>query len=143
MPTASAALFGVEFDLLDEALGPQAAVEILRALGDYTNRHFKPVGAFSARHHRDHILTIFPHTGLDKARELVAGFAEELKHEALALIQSIVATKANAEACVEIQLCAGYPFSCSTSSMDGTETCLESTSARGSRNSPLPTTSIG
>lgn len=124
MPTASAALFSVEFDLLDEALGPQAAVEVLRALGNYTTRHFKPVGAFSARHQRDQILTIFPHMGLDKARELVAGFAEELKHEALAGIQSIAAAKANAEACVEFQIYAGYPFSCSLSSMDGAETCL-------------------
>ena len=87
--TASAALFSVEFDLLHETLGPQAAVEVLRALGEYTNRRFKPVGGFSARHSRDQILTIFPHTSPDKARQLVADFAQELKQEALARIQSI------------------------------------------------------
>jgi phospholipid/cholesterol/gamma-HCH transport system ATP-binding protein len=125
MPTASAALFSVEFDLLDEALGPQSAVEVLRSLGEYTNRRFKPVGAFSARHRRDQILTIFPHTGLEEARALVADFAEELKQETLARIQSIAGAKEGAEACVGIRSCAGYPFSCSTSSMDGAETCLE------------------
>jgi len=105
--TASAALFSVEFDLLHETLGPQAAVEVLRALGEYTNRRFKSVGGFSARHQRDQILTIFPHTDLDKARELVAGFAQELKHVALARIQSIAEAKVGAEACVEIHVSAG------------------------------------
>jgi phospholipid/cholesterol/gamma-HCH transport system ATP-binding protein len=42
--TASAALFSVEFDLLNETLGPQAAVEVLRALGEYANRRFQTRG---------------------------------------------------------------------------------------------------
>jgi len=105
--TASAALFSVEFDLLHETLGPQAAIEVLRALGEYTNRRFRSMGGFSARHHRDQILTIFPHTDLDKARELVAGFAQELKQEALARIQGIAEAKVGAEACVEIHVSAG------------------------------------
>ena len=104
---ASAALFSVEFDLLHETLGPQAAVEVLRALGEYTNKRFRSMGGFSARHYRDQILTIFPHTSLDKARELVAGFAQELKQEALAHIQSIAEAKVGVEACVEIHVSAG------------------------------------
>jgi phospholipid/cholesterol/gamma-HCH transport system ATP-binding protein len=107
IPAISAALFSVEFDLLHEALGPQAAVEILRALGEYTNRRFSPVGGFSARHRRDQILTIFPHTSLDEAKELVSGFAQELKEEALARIQGIAAAKVGAEACLEIHVRAG------------------------------------
>jgi phospholipid/cholesterol/gamma-HCH transport system ATP-binding protein len=105
--TASAALFSVEFDLLNETLGPQAAVEVLRALGEYANRRFKPVGGFSARHRRDQILTIFPHTSPDKARQLVAAFARELNQEALARIQSIAQAKMGAEACPEIHVLAG------------------------------------
>ena len=103
----SAALFSVEFDQLHEALGPQAAVEILRALGEYTNRRFQPVGGFSARHRRDQILTIFPHTSPDKARQLVADFAQELKQEALARIQRITEAKVGAEACLDIHVRAG------------------------------------
>ncbi|HBA55655.1 MAG TPA: hypothetical protein DCZ04_14695 [Syntrophorhabdus aromaticivorans] len=49
----SAALFSVQLDLMHETLGPQAAVEVLRALGEYTNRRFNPIGGFSARHSRD------------------------------------------------------------------------------------------
>jgi phospholipid/cholesterol/gamma-HCH transport system ATP-binding protein len=105
--TASAALFSVEFDLLNETLGPQAAVEVLRALGEYANRRFKPVGGFSARHRRDQILTIFPHTSPDKARQLVAAFARELNQEALARIQSIAQAKMGAQACPEIHVLAG------------------------------------
>lgn len=120
--TASAALFSVEFDLLHETLGPQAAVEVLRALGEYTNRRFKSVGGFSARHHRDQILTIFPHTNLARARELVAGFAHELKQEALSRIQSIAEAKVGAEACVEIHVSAGVA---EVSSADDVDRILE------------------
>ncbi len=105
--TGSAALFSVEFELLEETLGPQAAVEVVRALGEYTNRHFSSVGGFSTRHRRDQILTIFPHTRPDEAKGLVAGFAEELKQEALARIQSIAGSKTGEEACFEIHVRAG------------------------------------
>ncbi len=125
MSTASAALFSVEFDLLNEALGPQAAVEVLRALGEYTNRRFKLVGGISACHRRDEILTVFPHTSIDEARRLIADFAEELKHEALARIQSIAEAKAGAEACSKTHVRARYPFACSASPADGAETCLK------------------
>ena len=103
----SAALFSVEFDLLHEALGPQAAVEVLRALGEYTNRRFNPIGGFSARHSRDEILTIFPHTSIDEARQLVADFAQELKHEAIDRIQSIAIAKIGAATCFDIYIRAG------------------------------------
>jgi phospholipid/cholesterol/gamma-HCH transport system ATP-binding protein len=116
--TASAALFGVEFDLLHETLGPQAAVEVLRALGEYANRSFKPVGGFSARHRRDQILTIFPHTTPDKARQLVADFARELNQEALARIQGIAQAKMGAEACSEIHVRAGITEVSSTDEID-------------------------
>jgi len=105
--TGSAALFSVEFERLQEALGPQAAVEIVRALGEYANRHFNSVGGFSTRHRRDEILTILPHTRPHEAKELVAGFAEELKDEALARIKSITGPKEGGEACFEIHVRAG------------------------------------
>jgi GGDEF domain-containing protein len=116
--TASAALFGVEFDLLHETLGPQAAVEVLRALGEYANRRFKPVGGFSARHRRDQILTIFPHTTPDKARQLVADFARELNQEAIARIQSIAQARPGTEASAQIQVRAGITEVSSTDEID-------------------------
>ncbi len=127
IPTASAALFSVEFDLLHETLGPQAAVEVLRALGEYANRRFKPVGGFSARHRRDQILTIFPHTSIDKARQLVAEFARELNQGALARIQGIAQTKMGAEACPEIHVRAGIA---EVSSADGIDRIIVKTEAK-------------
>jgi phospholipid/cholesterol/gamma-HCH transport system ATP-binding protein len=103
----SAALFSVRLNLLHEALGPQAAVEVLRALGEYTNRRFNPIGGFSARHSRDEILTIFPHTSIDEARRLVADFAQELKHEAIDRIQSIALAEIGGAACFDIYIHAG------------------------------------
>jgi phospholipid/cholesterol/gamma-HCH transport system ATP-binding protein len=103
----SAALFSVRLNILHEALGPQAAVEVLKALGEYTNRRFNPVGGFSARHSRDQILTIFPHTTSDEAKELVAGFAQELQQEALASIESIAEAKIGAGQSFDIYIRAG------------------------------------
>jgi phospholipid/cholesterol/gamma-HCH transport system ATP-binding protein len=103
----SAALFSVRLNILHEALGPQAAVEVLKALGEYTNRRFNPVGGFSARHSRDQILTIFPHTTPDEAKELVAGFAQELQQEALASIESIAEAKIGAGQSFDIYIRAG------------------------------------
>ncbi len=114
----SAALFSVEFDLLHEALGPQAAVEVLRALGEYTNRRFNPIGGFSARHSRDEILTIFPHTSVDEARQLVADFAQELKHEAIDRIQSIATAKMGAGICFDIYIRAGVAEVSSADAID-------------------------
>jgi phospholipid/cholesterol/gamma-HCH transport system ATP-binding protein len=103
----SAALFSVRLNILHEALGPQAAVEVLKVLGEYTNRRFNPVGGFSARHSRDQILTIFPHTTPDEAKELVAGFAQELQQEALASIESIAEAKIGAGQSFDIYIRAG------------------------------------
>jgi phospholipid/cholesterol/gamma-HCH transport system ATP-binding protein len=103
----SAALFSVRLNLLHEALGPQAAVEVLRALGEYTNRRFNPIGGFSARHSRDEILTIFPHTSVDEARQLVADFAQELKAEAIDRIENIALTEIGGAACFDIYIHAG------------------------------------
>jgi phospholipid/cholesterol/gamma-HCH transport system ATP-binding protein len=114
----SAALFGVRLDILHDALGPQAAMEILRALGEYTNRRFKPIGGFSARHSRDEILTIFPHTSIDKARQLVADFAQELKHEAIERIQNIAMAKIGKETCFDIYIRAGVTEVPSTADVD-------------------------
>ncbi len=103
----SAALFSIRLKLIHDALGPQSAMEILRALGEYTNRRFKPIGGFSARHSRDEILTIFPHTNTEEARELVMGFVRELDEKALEKIICVAASKTGAETPFDIYIHAG------------------------------------
>ena len=103
----SAALFSVRLSLLHDALGPQASMEVLRTLGEYTNKRFNPIGGFSARHSRDEILTIFPHTSTDEAQQLVIDFAQELESRALATIQGVAAKKIGVEACFDIFIRAG------------------------------------
>lgn len=103
----SAALFSVQVNLVHETLGPQASVEVLKALGEYTNRRFNPIGGFSSRHSRDEILTIFPHTSTDAARQLVADFVQELKTEAIDRIENIATAKIGPDACFDIGIRAG------------------------------------
>jgi phospholipid/cholesterol/gamma-HCH transport system ATP-binding protein len=117
-PTTSAALFSVRLNLVHDALGPQAAVEVLKALGEYTNKRFNPIGGFSARHSRDEILTIFPHTSIDQARQLVTNFAQELKHEAIDRIQNIATAKMGAAVCFDIHIRAGVTEASPTDTID-------------------------
>lgn len=105
--SVSAALFSIRLNLLHDVLGPHLSMEILRNLGEYTNRRFKPIGGFSARHSRDEILTIFPHTNAGEAQQLVMDFAQELKTETLASIKSIAEEKMGAEVCFDVFIYAG------------------------------------
>jgi phospholipid/cholesterol/gamma-HCH transport system ATP-binding protein len=109
-PVVSAALFSVRLNLVQEALGPQTAVEVLKALGEYTHKYFSAIGAFSARHSRDEILTIFPHTSVDEAKQLVADFSRELDAEALARIYRIAEANIGSQACFDIHIHAGVTY---------------------------------
>ena len=106
-PTVSAAVFSVEFDLLNETLGPHAAVEVVKALGDYANRRFSPLGGFSARQSKDQILTVFPHTSLDEAEQIIDDFGKELEKEAIANMQSFTDTKVGPDYCFDVLIRAG------------------------------------
>ncbi len=106
--TFSAALFGIRLNILYEALGAQAAVEVLRVLAEYANRYFNNMGGFSARHSRDEILTIFPRTTLERARKLVADFSRELERGAIDRIRDIAAANsAGKTTCFDIHIRAG------------------------------------
>jgi phospholipid/cholesterol/gamma-HCH transport system ATP-binding protein len=103
----TAVLFGVSFDLLADLFWPQAAIEVLKALGEYVNTFLGPLGGFSARHSRDKILTILPRIGSEEIVQLVYEIAQGLQHKALPEIQSHVGSKIGVEACFEIVVTAG------------------------------------
>jgi phospholipid/cholesterol/gamma-HCH transport system ATP-binding protein len=103
----SAAVLNVRLDILQDALGPQPAVEILKAFGEYTNSHFNAIGGFSARYSRDQILTIFPHTSVEEAKELVSQFARKLQQGVLDNINGIALAKIGAKESFDIYIRAG------------------------------------
>ena len=105
--TVTAVLFGVSVDQITAILGAQSAVEVLKTLGAYVNKYFVPLGGFSARHSRDRILTILPHTGLEDAGTLVHDIAQELQQKALPELNSIAAARTVAGGCFEISVTAG------------------------------------
>ena len=81
--------FSVEFDLLDEALGPQAAVEISGPSASIPNRYFSSVGGFSTRTAGTRSSRYSLTRGLTRRKSLSQALPDELKQEALARIQSI------------------------------------------------------
>ena len=105
--TVTAVLFRVSLDQITVMLGDQTAIKILKTLGEYVNKYFVPLGGFSARHSRDRILTILPHTGLEDAGKLVHDIAQELQQKALPEINAIATAGSAAGGCFEISVTAG------------------------------------
>ena len=103
----SAAVLSVRLNILQDALGPQPAVEVLKALGEYTNSHFNAIGGFSARYSRDQILTVFPHTSVEEAKELVSQFARKLQEGILDNINGAAQAKIDAKEGFDIYIRAG------------------------------------
>ncbi|HOC45242.1 MAG: ATP-binding cassette domain-containing protein [Syntrophorhabdaceae bacterium] len=107
MEKTSAALLSVRLNILQEAIGAQASLEFLKALGQYTNQYFNNIGGFSARHSRDEILTIFPRTDLGEARKLVRDFSKKLENGVIERIKDVVLAGSGAETCFDIYMHAG------------------------------------
>lgn len=85
----SAILFSINFDLLEKGLGHEASLYTLKALADYTNRHFSPMGGFSSRHSRGEILTVLPYAELAEAQQLLMGFGKGLQENVLEKIRDV------------------------------------------------------
>ncbi len=125
--TITAVLFSVHFDFLTDMLGFQAAIEVLRTLGEYVNEYFDPLGGFSARRGRGEILTILPHMGLEEARQLVYDFSHKLQQKGLPNIQALTRVEAGVEACFEISVTTGVTEG---SSADDIEQIIEKADAK-------------
>ncbi len=105
--TITAVLFNVQFDALSETLGPLAATEVLKALGEYVNSNLSTLGGFSFRNHTSEILAILPNTDFQEAKQLVRDFGKGLQEEKLANIQALTHLKIGTDACFEIFVHAG------------------------------------
>jgi len=116
--TGAAILFGVNFSLLAESLGHHAAVEVVKVLGTYVNKHFSPVGGFSTRQERGQILTIVPHLSVTEAKEIVHVFAKSLLEEALSSIRSLIQVKMGEKNCFEVVVSAGITEARSNDDME-------------------------
>ena len=114
----SAVLFTVEFDFFQEGVGAVAGLQILKAMAEYTNSHFGPLGGFSARYSRGEILTILPHTTLEEARQLVDDFGRGLQGHVLAKIRETTLQQMGM-ACFEIVVHAGIAEGKATDEMEG------------------------
>jgi len=91
--TITAVLLSVHFDFLTDMVGPQAATEVPRALGEYVNEYFDPLGGFSSRHRRGEILTILPHMGLEEAGQLVHDFSQGLQQKLFPISRHLPGSK--------------------------------------------------
>ena len=114
----TAILFSVELDLITETLGPRAALEVVKSLGDYINSHLDAIGGFSTRQSRDHILTILPHAEINETEQLLDNFAKGLHEHALFDIQIATQAQIEAQQCFNIFVYAGITEAKSNDALD-------------------------
>jgi len=105
--TITAVLFRVQFHHLGDVFVPQAAIVVLKALGEYVNEYFGSVGGCSARHSKDEILAILPHIGTDEVGQLVHEIAQELQNKTLPEMQASAAGQIMVKKCFEMSVTAG------------------------------------
>ena len=105
--TVAAILVSVQFDRLSETLGPSAATEVLKALGEYVNSNLSTVGGFSFRNHTGEILAILPDTDFQEAKQLAEDFGKRFQEEKLANLEALTQLKIGTDACFEIFVHAG------------------------------------
>jgi len=103
----TAILISVQFDHLSEMLGPLAATEVLKALGEYANSNLSTLGGFSFRSHTGEILAVLPDTDFQEAKQLAADFGKRFQQEKLANVETLTQLKIGTDACFEIFVYAG------------------------------------
>jgi len=103
----TAILFSVNFNLLVGSLGHQAAVDVVKTLGEHINKYMGAIGGFSTRQLTGQIITILPHISVSDAEQAVADLAKGLQEEALPSIESVIQAKVKVDSCFDITVSAG------------------------------------
>lgn len=100
-------LFSVNFEELEKKMGPSAAIEVVKLLGEYINMNMAPSGAFSTRHRREEIFTIIPNFTGEEAEEVMDSFAEIIRGEIPGLIEKFRQQKKKRPDCFDLIISAG------------------------------------
>jgi phospholipid/cholesterol/gamma-HCH transport system ATP-binding protein len=77
-----------DVDRLCEHLGHTRGQEVINSLGAYINKHFGPVGGFSARQSKNQFAIFLPFSDLREAERILKDFAVDLQEEGLNTIQA-------------------------------------------------------
>ncbi len=94
-----------DMDVIVENLGHDKAQEIIRALGNYVNKHFGAVGGFSARQTINEIGTMLPFSELSEAERILEDFVRDLRSEGLGDLR--MGLELPQDQCFEFQVLAG------------------------------------
>ena len=60
----------------------------MEVLGEQAERHFRPLGGFSARRSPGEILTVLPHTSVHEAGQLMESYWRELMEQARTAVEN-------------------------------------------------------
>jgi phospholipid/cholesterol/gamma-HCH transport system ATP-binding protein len=101
-----AAMFSIDdLDVLGQNLGHRTTQQVIKALGEYINKHFGSVGGFSTRLGRDRFVTVLPFSDIAEAELILKDFVDDLREHGLVAIGQDI--QMPAESCFEFNISAG------------------------------------
>ena len=106
--TYSVVVFTLEaLDAIITNLGHEAALDAIRTMGVYIDKHFGRIGGFSTRRHTNEFVTLLPYSDLTEAESMLKDFIDDFRKEGIRDIWAEARKQAASEVCVEFSILAG------------------------------------
>jgi phospholipid/cholesterol/gamma-HCH transport system ATP-binding protein len=106
--TYAVALFKLaDMDGIADQLGHKTAQQIIRAMGEFINKHFGRVGAFSTRHTIDEFASLLPFSNREEAERIMSDFTTDLQEHGLENLSTVIHKATSEEECFELTILGG------------------------------------
>lgn len=106
--TYAIVVFTIEnLDAISAGLGHEAAVEAIRCMGAYIDKHFGAVGGFSTRQHTNEFVTVLPNSDLAEVESILENLTKDFQEQGIRQIQAGANKSAASMENFEFAICAG------------------------------------
>ncbi|MFZ0726977.1 MAG: ATP-binding cassette domain-containing protein [Desulfobacterales bacterium] len=96
-----------DMDRIVEKIGFKTAQQIIRAMGQFINKHFGLVGGFSTRQSIDEFASLLPFSNREEAGRLMLDFTRDLQEHGIASLEDTIRRAGWRQACVELTVLGG------------------------------------
>jgi phospholipid/cholesterol/gamma-HCH transport system ATP-binding protein len=96
-----------DMDTIADHLGHHTAQLIIRAMGEFINKHFSRVGAFSTRQTIDEFASLLPFSDREEATRIMNNFTRDLQENGLEKISNVIREATPIEECFEFTILGG------------------------------------
>jgi phospholipid/cholesterol/gamma-HCH transport system ATP-binding protein len=96
-----------DMDTIADHLGHKTAQQIIRAMGEFINKHFGRVGAFSTRQTIDEFASLLPFSNREEAEHIMSDFTRDLQEHGLEILSTVIRKATSREECFEFTVLGG------------------------------------